>query len=231
MTLFDESKANAVSDDADRRKLYFALLEELDDTTMLALKTLLAKDELSDLENYLAHVLNTILENNRALAYSITRNFNMIAGTCLRNLLENWANLASVLRSTDKKDAKATAITKTAFKYAEVLNRLVKKEITLEELQNLPSWAESNLSQRVRKLGDGAEFQYELLSRYTHTDMWAAINDQMVDKDRFWTSLLGWGLEFSMETLSLVDAERDLPPLRAKAANLNQRISKAFSGS
>jgi hypothetical protein len=199
-------------DDIKRRKLYFDLLLELDDTTMAALKVLLAKDELSDLENYIAHALNTILENNRVLAYSLTRNFNMVAGTCLRNLLENWANLASVLRKPSKKSERATAITQTAFQYAETLNGLVNRRVTLEELQALPSWAESNLSQRVRKLGDGAEFQYELLSRYTHTDMWAAIHDQMVDRDKFWTSLLGWGLEFSAETLKLIDGECELEP-------------------
>ena len=203
--------------DTERRKLYFGLLTELDDVTMATLKALLAKKELTD------------MENNRALAYSLTRNFNMIAGTCLRNLLENWANLASVLRKPGKKHERATAITRTAFQYAETLNGLVKRTVTLQELQALPSWADNNLSQRVRKLGDGAEFQYELLSRYTHTDMWAAVNDQMVEKDKFWTSLLGWGLEFSTEALKLVDGECGLEPLKDKIEELERKISEAFS--
>lgn len=215
--------------DTERRKLYFDLLTELDDMAMAALKELLAKEQLSDMENYIAHVLNTILENNRALAYSLTRNFNMIAGTCLRNLLENWANLASVLRKQSKKHERATAITRTAFQYAGTLNSLVNRTVTLQELQALPSWAHSNLSQRVRKLGDGPEFQYELLSRYTHTDMWAAINDQMVDKEKFWTSLLGWGLEFSTEALKLADTECELRPLRNKIEELERKIGAAFA--
>lgn len=213
----------------ERRKLYFSLLQELDDVTMAALKVLLAKEKLSDMENYVAHVLNSILENNRVLAYSLTRNFNMIAGTCLRNLLENWANLASVLRKPSKKHARATAITQIAFQYAATLSGLVKRTITLQELQTLPAWADSNLSQRMRKLGEGAEFQYELLSRYTHTDMWAAINDEMVEKDKFWTSLLGWGLEFSVEALKLVDSECELEPLHSKIEKLEQSVSEAFA--
>lgn len=216
--------------DAERRKLYFDLLAELDNMAMAALKELLLKEQLSDTENYIAHVLSTILENNRALAYSITRNFNMIAGTSLRNLLENWANLASVLRRPSKKHERATAITRTAFQYAETLNDLVNRTVTLQELQALPSWADSNLSQRVRKLGEGPEFQYELLSRYTHTDMWAAINDQIVDKGKFWTSLLGWGLEFSTKALKLVDTECTLGPLRSRIEELEQKISAAVAG-
>jgi hypothetical protein len=190
-----------------RRDVYLALLLELDDLTMRSLKYMLREKELPDVENFITHALNTILENNRALGFSLTRNFSMIAGTSLRNLLENWANVSYVLTHPTKKDHYATAITATAFAYAETLNKYVKRTATLEELRGLPRWAGRSISKRIELLGEAREFQYELLSRYTHTDMWAAIHDEMVEKEKFWTSLLAWGLEFSLEVLLLVGEE------------------------
>lgn len=213
----------------DRRRSYLALLQEQDDITMASLKYLLKTDELPDLENYICHCLNTILENNRALAFSIDRNFSMIAGSSLRNLLENWANIAYVLRKPEKTQEYATAITKTAFVYAATLKRLTSHEVNLKDLHDLPHWTTCKITDRVRQLGEAAEFQYELLGRYTHTDMWAAINDEMVQKEQFWTSLLGWGLEFSMETLLVVKSACKLPKtIDEQIVKLNDKIVQSF---
>jgi hypothetical protein len=216
--------------DQERRNHYTTLLREADDVTMDTLKHIIGQSNVSDLENFLAHALNTILENNRSLGFSLSRNMSMIAGTSLRNLLENWANVAYILRDPLKKQHYGGEVTKTAFEYANTLNRLVKDEITFADLQALPRWTSSAITQRVAALGDGQEFQYELLSRYTHTDMWAAINDEMVAKHQFWTSLLGWGLEFTAETLTLVKSECSLPEdLRQRITDVSGKISVAIS--
>jgi hypothetical protein len=220
-------------DENEERRLLKDLLIELDAVAMNMLKFILdSKPELTHLENYFAHNLNTILENNRVILHSLDNNFTMTAGSCVRNLMENWANLQYALRDPSKKDEYAAKITENALVYARTLERIVQGSGTVEELYALPRWTNSGITQRVEQIGAGQVFQYEILSRYTHVDMWAAINDIIAKKELYWNSILGWGIEAANHTLYLIDQQVTLPPeikspLESVHTKVQERIVKA----
>jgi hypothetical protein len=214
----------------EKREQHMKLLVEIDNVVMQVLKHVLAKGALSDLENYFTHALNTILENNRTIAFSLPQNFSMIAGSSLRNLLENWANLNHVVKDPSKKAKRAKAVTDTAVQYSQTLYELTQGNVAIADLYSLPHWTSGTITQRVEALGDGPLFEYELLSRFTHTDMWADINDIIADRTMFWNNLLGWGLEAANHTLFLVVQDVDLnEDLKKKVEQVSQKVQSQIT--
>lgn len=204
------------------------LVIDLDGVAMEMVKFLIdSTPELTHLENYYAHNLNTILENNRIIIYSLDRKLTMTTGSSVRNLFENWANLNYVLHDPVKTNNYAAKITDNAFIYARTLERLVKGEVTVDELYALPAWTNSTITQRMKMLGDGQVYQYELLSRYTHADMWAALNDIIARKEVFWSTILGWGIEAANHTIYLIFTQAEFPEILAKKVeHINERVQK-----
>ena len=160
------------------------LLAELDSLALKINRAILDGPSAGFLENFLAHTLGTIPPANKMLVYGIQNDLNISTTSALKILLENWANINYVVSSGNKKLDYAEKIEKSALAYARALEELLNDpSLGITRLNKVPKWTKSGLTDRVRKLGDGPEFQYEFLCRYVHSDVWSVVNDRLIDQN------------------------------------------------
>lgn len=190
--------------DSDEYTLRVTLLSDLEALSTAIARTVIDPPDKSNyLRNYLAHCFNTINPAGRMLLWGLSEGQTLDTANALRTLLENWANLNHVLSDDAKRDDRAKKIEESALAYTAAFQGLQQDSSQgLQALFAVERWTESGPAQRVKNLGEGPEFQYEFLSRYTHADVWTVINDYLtVNKEQNRIIMLTWGIEFVNHTI------------------------------
>lgn len=204
------------------------LLAKLDDLCIQVAKYAVDKEAPGYLDNYVAHVFNTVHPSNRLLLWGLENAENLATMNGIRTLLENWANANYVLSNSSKTEDYTEKIERTALGYKDAFESLRNDPSQgLKILTSAERWTRSSLTSRVEKLGEGPSFQYELLSRYTHADVWTVINDYLIqDKDLNRYTMLMWAIEFINHTLWLVHEKGYLnDELKIAYDPLNDRVN------
>ncbi|MGD8373810.1 MAG: hypothetical protein PVI21_03045 [Candidatus Woesebacteria bacterium] len=209
------------------------LLISLDELCQDIGKNLIHNEPESPTGDYCKQLIWTIGPATRMLVWGLENAQKMAAMNGLRTLLENWANANYVFRAGKRgKEYYIEGMGATAHQYRDAFHELRDDSSQgIKKLTRIPKWTGCGLTDRIKKLGDGPEFQYEYLSRYVHADVWATLNEfDIKDQAYMRGELLGWGIEFINHTLWLMSEENLIgDDLQSKIGSMNDRVSEIIA--
>jgi len=110
---------------------------------------------------------------------------------------ENFANLSYIFHDSSKTNDYISKILTRGTEYQEAFTELRDDPSRgLMHLDSVGRWTRSTITQRVRQLGEGPAFRYELSCKYLHADIWAILNNQAIkDMKGYRFGLVSWGIE------------------------------------
>jgi hypothetical protein len=149
----------------------------------------------------------------------------------LRMLEENMANIAYVFHDEKKANSYISSILARGVEYQQAYTEVrYNPNLGMKHLNAVGKWSGATITQRIKKLGEGPEFRYELACKYLHADIWTILNDQTIkDKEGIVYGLMSWAIEDINSTISIAHSNEPFESKREKIhAELAVRLEEDF---
>lgn len=207
------------------------LLTELTELAKRIVDSLIHEEPESQKGDYAKQVIWTIFPSVNMLIWGQNNNNSLAVMNGLRTLLECWGNTNYIFRvGSQGSDHYLTKMAEGAHQYQKEFRELRENpSLGLAHLKGV-RWSGQKLTYMVEQLGEGPLFQYEYTSRYVHADVWATLNEfDIKNPDHSKSQLLGWGVKFVGQLLSLLSEEKIFnESLQKEVDDISIRLAALF---
>ena len=163
-------------------------------------------------QTYIAYSLLSISPVAELVIRGVGEKNNLLVFSGLRMLEENHANIVYVFRDSQKVDGYISKILKRGIEYQQAFTEIRNNpELGMAHLAAVGRWSKSTITQRIKSLGEGPEFRYEMACKYLHSDIWTLLNNHAVkDLDGLMYGQISWAIEDIQSTIYAVHLSQPL---------------------